>query len=112
LISHFAATSGKPPPAFFGKCSGIAEVACPPFCAATSSLRLGHQFDQVTVRSLKVDAPAAIPIVELAVVEVPRSAAESQPGLLNATENGVELGVAINPSISKFFFCIDGVGRE
>jgi hypothetical protein len=42
---------------------------------AISSLRHSHQLKQVTVRVLKVNASAAIPVIELAVIEAPRCAA-------------------------------------
>src|SRR5712691_5702090 len=60
----------------------------------TGSLRHGHQLEHVAVRVLEVDAPAAVPIVELAVVETPRRAAVSDAGFLHAAEDCVEFGVA------------------
>jgi len=59
-----------------------------------SSLRLGHQFKHMSIQILEVDASAATPIVEFAVVEAPGSAAERETSLLDPTEDRVELGVA------------------
>ena len=56
-----------------------------------SSLRHGHQLEHVAVRIAEIDAAAAVPIVELAVVEAPRRAAESDLRSLDAAEDGVEL---------------------
>src|SRR5437879_1781468 len=61
---------------------------------ATTSLRRGHQLEHVAVRVLEVDASAAVPIVELAVVETPGRAAVSDAGFLHAAEDCVEFGVA------------------
>src|SRR5205085_8629325 len=58
------------------------------------SLRHSHQLKHVTVRVLEINASAAIPIVELAIVETPRSAAMRDLRLLDATENGIKLGIA------------------
>ena len=43
---------------------------------------------------LKINAAAAIPVVELAVFEAPRSAAEGDFRLFDAGEDGVKLAVA------------------
>ena len=48
----------------------------------------------MAVRVAKIDAAAAVPIVELTVVEVPRCAAVRQLRLANAAQDGIELGVA------------------
>src|SRR5947207_14650987 len=63
-------------------------------CYATNrnSLRHGHQFEHVSVRVLEIDAAAAAPIVEFAVVEAPGRAAVANAGLLDAAEDGLELG--------------------
>ena len=58
------------------------------------SLRHSHQLEDVTVRVLEINASAAIPVIELAVVEAPGSAAVRKPSLLDALEDSVELGVA------------------
>src|SRR2546429_3226504 len=57
------------------------------------SLRHSHQFEHVSVRVLEIDAAAAAPIVELAVVEAPGRAAVAEARLLDAAEDSVELGV-------------------
>ena len=62
--------------------------------AGRSLLRHGHQFEHVAVRITEIDAAAAAPIVELAVVETPRRAAESDFRRLDAAEDGVEFAVA------------------
>src|SRR5215472_12171216 len=41
----------------------------------------------------KIDAAAAVPVVELTVIEAPRCAAIGELRLLNAAEDSVELGV-------------------
>src|SRR6476660_3810008 len=48
----------------------------------------------MAVRVAKIDAAAAVPVVELTVVEAPRCAAIGELRLANAAENGIELGVA------------------
>src|ERR1700730_16261852 len=48
----------------------------------------------MTIGIPEVDAAAAVPIVELAVVEAPRRAAIGKAFFPYARENGVELGVA------------------
>src|SRR5688572_19302444 len=61
---------------------------------STGSLRHGHQFEHVAVRIPEIHAPAAVPIVELAILQASRTAAIGHPGLLDAIEDGVELAVA------------------
>src|SRR5205085_12026329 len=58
------------------------------------SVRHSHHLKHGTVRVLEINAAAAIPIVELAIVEAPRSAAIRDLRLLDATENGIKLGIA------------------
>src|SRR5690242_977478 len=48
----------------------------------------------MAVRVAEVDAAAAAPVVELAVVQAPRCAAVGNFGFLNAAEDGVEVAVA------------------
>ena len=48
----------------------------------------------MAVRVTKIDAAAAVPVVELTVVEAPRCAAISELRLANAAEDGIELGIA------------------
>src|SRR6476646_3965115 len=55
------------------------------------SLRHRHQLQHVPVGILEIDAGAAAPIVELAVVKAPRRAAVGDLGFLDAPENGVEV---------------------
>jgi hypothetical protein len=57
-------------------------------------LRHGHDFEHVSIRIAKVEAAAAAPIVELAVVEAPRGAAESDVRFLDTAEDGVEFAIA------------------
>jgi hypothetical protein len=47
----------------------------------------------VAVRIAKIDAAAAVPIIELSVCEAPRRAAECNFGLLDAAQNGIEFAV-------------------
>src|SRR5580698_6346308 len=60
----------------------------------TRLLRHGHQLEHVAVGIAEIDAAAAVPVVELAIVEAPRRAAENDLGFLDAAEDGVELGFA------------------
>ena len=48
----------------------------------------------MAVRVAKIDAAAAVPIIELTVVEAPRCAAKGELCLANAAEDGIELGIA------------------
>src|ERR1700746_1718508 len=48
----------------------------------------------MAVRVAKIDAAAAVPIVELTVVEAPRCAAVGELCLANAAEDRIELGIA------------------
>src|SRR5246127_5614442 len=48
----------------------------------------------MAIRAAKIDAAAAVPVVELTVVEAPRCAAIGELGLANAAEDGIELGIA------------------
>ena len=48
----------------------------------------------MAVRVAKINAAAAVPVVELTVVEAPRCAAISELRLANAAEDGIELGIA------------------
>src|ERR1700720_3879032 len=57
-------------------------------------LRHGHQLEHVAVGIEEIDAAAAVPVVELAVVEAPRRAAEGDFCLFDAAEDGVEFGLA------------------
>ena len=57
------------------------------------SLRHSHQLKHVTVWVLEVNASAAIPVIELAVIETPRSAPICESSLFDAVEDRVELGV-------------------
>ena len=47
----------------------------------------------MAVRVAKIDAAAAVPVVELTVVEAPRCAAIDQLRLANAAQNSIELGI-------------------
>ena len=48
----------------------------------------------MAVRVAKIDAAAAVPIIELTVVETPRGAAVRELRLANAAQDGIELGIA------------------
>jgi hypothetical protein len=47
----------------------------------------------MSIRVLEVDASAAAPVVDFAVVEAPGSATIGEPSLLDSTEDRVEFGV-------------------
>src|SRR4029079_14097142 len=65
------------------------------YCAhARSSLRHGHQLDDVAVMVLVVEATAAIPIVELSVFKAPGTASAGEPSVLDPLHDRVEFGVA------------------
>src|SRR6185369_15840790 len=61
---------------------------------ARSSLRRGHQLDDMAVVVLVIEAAAAIPIVELSVFKSPGPASEGEPSVLYALQDRVEFGVA------------------
>src|SRR6266436_6254044 len=61
---------------------------------ARSSLRHGHQLDDVAVVVLEIEATAAIPIVELSVFKAPGPASEGEPSVLDSLQDRVEFGVA------------------
>ena len=48
----------------------------------------------MAVRVAKIDAAAAVPVIELTVAEAPRCAAIGELRLANAAEDGIELGIA------------------
>src|SRR6516162_9816801 len=48
----------------------------------------------MAVRVAKIDAAAAVPIIELSVVKAPRCAAVRELRLANAAQDGIELGIA------------------
>src|SRR6516165_9129382 len=48
----------------------------------------------MAVRVAKIDAAAAVPIIELTVLEAPRCAAVRELRLANAAQDGIELGIA------------------
>jgi hypothetical protein len=57
-------------------------------------LRHGHELEHVAVWIAKIDPAPAAPIVELAVIETPRRAAEGDLRCLDAAEDRVELAIA------------------
>src|SRR5215471_2123047 len=59
----------------------------------STSLRRCHEFEHMAVRVAKIDAAAAVPVVELTVVEAPRCAAIGDLRLSNAAEDSIELGI-------------------
>src|SRR6476661_5642471 len=61
---------------------------------ARSSLRHGHQLDDVAVVVLVIEATAAIPIIELSVFKAPGPASEGEPSVLDSLQDRVEFGVA------------------
>src|SRR5205085_879506 len=69
----------------------LAGGAILPFTRGANSLRHGHQLEYMAVGILEIDAAAATPIVELAVIETPRRAAVGDFGLFDTAEDGVKL---------------------
>src|SRR6185295_20416291 len=61
---------------------------------ARSSLRHGHQLDDMAVVVLVIEAAAAIPSVELSVFKSPGPASEGEPSVLDPLQDRVEFGVA------------------
>src|SRR5690348_7195157 len=61
---------------------------------ARSSLRHGHQLDDMAVVVLVIEAAAATPIVELAVFKAPGPASEGKPSALDPLQDRVEFAVA------------------
>ena len=59
-----------------------------------NSLRHGHQLENVAVEILEIEAPAAVPVVELRIVEAPGGAAEGAPGSLHPLQNRVVMALA------------------
>jgi hypothetical protein len=57
-------------------------------------LRHGHELEYVAVWVFEIDAAAAVPVIELTVIEAPGGAAVCEPRPLDALEDGVELGIA------------------
>src|SRR5258707_769892 len=60
---------------------------------ARSSMRHGHQLDDMAVVVLVIEAAAAIPIVELSVFKAPGPASEGEPSVLDPLQDRVEFGV-------------------
>src|SRR6476660_6164042 len=61
---------------------------------ARSSLRHGHQLDDMAVVVLVIEAAAAIPSVELSVLKAPGPASEGEPSVFDPLQDRVEFGVA------------------
>src|SRR5258707_15886692 len=61
---------------------------------ARSSLRHGHQLNDMAVVVLVIEAAAAIPIVEVSVFKAPGPASEAEPSVLDPLQDRVEFGVA------------------
>src|SRR5258708_21596830 len=61
---------------------------------ARSSLRHGHQLDDMAVVVLVIEAAAASPIVELSVFKTPEPASEGEPSVLDPLQHRVEFDVA------------------
>ena len=66
---------------------------------ACSSLRHGHQLDDMAVVVLVIEAAAAIPFVELSVFKAPGPASEGEPSVLDSLQDRVEFGVAIRETL-------------
>src|SRR5580765_4767205 len=66
----------------------------------------------MAIRVAKIDATAAVPVVELAVVEAPRCAAIDELRLANAAEDGIELGIADVEGVVVALELLDVVEKE
>ena len=66
----------------------------------------------MAVRVAKIDAAAAVPIIELTVVEAPRCAAIGELRLANAAEDGIELGIADMEGVMVALELLDVVEKE
>src|SRR5580700_9390600 len=60
----------------------------------------------------KIDAAAAVPIIELTVVEAPRCAAIGELRLANAAEDGIEIGIADVEGVMVALELLDVVEKE
>lgn len=78
---------------YLGKAKNICSDGKRRRTTAHSSLRDGHKFEDVAVEVLEIEAAAAIPIVELSVIESPGAAAEGESGGFDPLQDGIELGV-------------------
>ena len=61
-----------------------------------SSLRHGHQLDDMAVVVLVIEAAAAIPIVQLSVFKALGPASEDEPSVLDSMQDRVEFGVRLH----------------
>jgi hypothetical protein len=66
----------------------------------------------VAVRVAKIDAAAAVPVIELTVAEAPRCAAIGELRLANAAEDGIELGIADVEGVVVALELLDVVEKE
>ena len=66
----------------------------------------------MAVRVAKIDAAAAVPVVELTVIEAPRCAAIGELRLANAAEDGIELGIADVEGVVVALELLDVVEKE
>ena len=66
----------------------------------------------MAVRVAKIDAAAAVPVIELTVVDAPRCAAISELRLANAAEDGIELGIADVEGVVVALELLDVVEKE
>src|SRR6516162_11171048 len=73
--------------------SGVFSPAISIRTAPQTSLRDSLQFQYVPVRIAKIEAASTAPVVELAVLQTPRRAAEHDLGFFDAAENGVEVAI-------------------
>jgi hypothetical protein len=66
----------------------------------------------MAVRVAKIDAAAAVPVVELTVVEAPRCAAIGELRLPNAAEDSIELGITYVEGVVVAFELLVVVEKE
>jgi len=66
----------------------------------------------MAVRVAKIDAAAAVPVIELTVVETPGCAPVGELRLANAAEDGIELGIANVEGVVVALELLDVVEKE
>jgi hypothetical protein len=79
---------------------------------AANSLRYRHEFQNVAIEILEVNATTAVPIVELFVIERPRSTPEYDPSGFHAMQDHVEFCVADVERIMVALKCFVAVTKE
>src|SRR5215831_18052042 len=76
------------------------------------SLRYRHEFQNVAIEILKINALSAVPIVEHCVIERPRRTSEYEPGGFHSLQDRVEFGVADVERIMVALECLRAVAKK